>query len=179
MALATSRMTVARPQGFHVPVTRRLAVCVRAEKTPVVGKAVLVEKIAKEASLTKAQATQAFDAVFGAVQEAVSSGQKVTVLGFGTFETRNRAGRTGRNPRTGETIEIPASAAPAFRPSAGFKEMVNGKAAPAKPKAEAPKPVALKPAAAAPKPAAPRPAAPAPPPPAARKAAPPPPKGRR
>ena len=81
MALAASRMGLVRPQRFlgaPASVTRRVTVCVRAEKTSAVGKAVLVDKIAQEASITKAQATKAFDALISGVQEALSSGQKAS-----------------------------------------------------------------------------------------------------
>ncbi|EFJ43639.1 hypothetical protein VOLCADRAFT_83165 [Volvox carteri f. nagariensis] len=163
MALAARRMSITHQHVFHVArasVPRRLSVCVRAaeEKAPaVVGKAVLVDQIAKEAEITKAQATKAFDSLFNAVQEAVTSGKRVTVLGFGTFESRLRKEKNGRNPRTGETITIPAATAPAFRASVSFKEKVNGKVAPPKAKPAAPKPATPKPAAApTPRPVTPR-----------------------
>ncbi|GIL85797.1 hypothetical protein Vretimale_19533 [Volvox reticuliferus] len=150
MALAISRTSIARYHGFHMngsSLNRRNPVCVRAdaeERIPVVGRAALIEKIAKDAYLTKPQATRAFDTLFKAVQEAVTSGKRVTVLGFGTFESRDRKEKAGRNPRTGESITIPAAKAPAFRASPTFKEKVNGKAAPPKAKPAAPTPAAPK-----------------------------------
>ncbi|GLI71694.1 hypothetical protein VaNZ11_016999 [Volvox africanus] len=186
MALAISRTSISRHHGLLMngaSVNRRISICVRAaaaERTPVVGKAALIDKIARDASLTEAQATKAFDSLFDAVQEAVTSGKKVTVIGFGTFESRDRKERAGRNPRTGEVITIPASKAPSFKASPSFKEKVNGKVAPPKTKPVAPTPSTTKSTtpvtSGAPRPAV-RPAAPAPLPAAvAKKTAPPPPK---
>ncbi|GIL67536.1 hypothetical protein Vafri_20897 [Volvox africanus] len=187
MAFAISRTSFPRHHGLLMNgafVNRRNLIRVRAaaeEKTPVVGKAALVDKIAKDASLTKVQATKAFDSLFDAVQEAVTSGKKVTVLGFGTFESRDRKEKAGRNPRTGEVITIPASKAPSFRASPTFKEKVNGKVAPPKAKPTAPTPSATKPTTpvTAPRPAV-RPATPAPlPAAAAKKTTPPSPKFKK
>ena len=85
----------------------------------------LRDAIASHAELTNAQADQALEAVIHSITKAVSSGDKVTVPGFGTFEPRERAARTGRNPQTGESMEIAASKAPAFKPAAAFKSAVN------------------------------------------------------
>lgn len=84
----------------------------------------LVEKIAAEAGLTKSAAEQALKATLNAVSDAVASGEKVTLPGFGTFERRERAAREGRNPQTGATLKIAKSKVPAFKAGATFKSYV-------------------------------------------------------
>ncbi|PID65547.1 MAG: DNA-binding protein HU [Gammaproteobacteria bacterium] len=84
----------------------------------------LVEAVAKSAKLSKADANKAVDAVVASVTKALSKGDKVTLIGFGTFETRKRAARTGRNPRTGKALKIPASKIPAFKAGKKLKEAV-------------------------------------------------------
>lgn len=84
----------------------------------------LVNVVAEKAELTKKDAERAINAVFAAVEEALAEGDKVQLVGFGTFEVRDRAGRTGRNPKTGEEIMIPPSKVPAFKPGKGLKEAV-------------------------------------------------------
>jgi DNA-binding protein HU-beta len=91
-----------------------------------VNKTELRDAIASHAELTNAQADKALEAVISSITTAVAGGDKVTVPGFGTFESRERSARTGRNPQTGETMEIAASKAPAFKPAAAFKNAVNG-----------------------------------------------------
>jgi DNA-binding protein HU-beta len=86
----------------------------------------LVDTVAREADLSVAQADAALTAVLDGIVGAVASGDKVVVQGFGTFERRHRAARSGRNPQTGESMEIAASEAPAFKPAAGFKQAVSG-----------------------------------------------------
>jgi DNA-binding protein HU-beta len=86
----------------------------------------LVETVAREADLSTAQADAALKALVDGVVAAVAGGDKVTIAGFGTFESRQRSARTGRNPQTGETMEIAASVAPAFKPASGFKQAVAG-----------------------------------------------------
>ena len=75
----------------------------------------LVAKVAEKAGLTKKDAEKAVGAFTEAVQEALVKGDKVQLIGFGTFETKDRAARTGRNPQTGKAIEIPASKNPVFK----------------------------------------------------------------
>lgn len=84
----------------------------------------LVEAVAKSAELSKADANKAVDAVVDAVTEALAKGDKVTLIGFGTFETRERAARTGRNPRTGAEIKIAATRIPAFKAGKKLKDAV-------------------------------------------------------
>ena len=85
----------------------------------------LVDAVADSAGLSKADATRAVDAFTGAISNALKSGDNVSLVGFGTFEVRSRAARTGRNPQTGGTLEIPASKAPAFKPGKALKDAVN------------------------------------------------------
>lgn len=84
----------------------------------------LVAVVAEKAELTKKDAEKAVSAFIAAVEDAVAAGDTVSLTGFGTFEQRSRDARTGRNPRTGETIKIPASKQPAFRAGADFKKKV-------------------------------------------------------
>ena len=85
----------------------------------------LVEAVAEKAGLTKAEATKAVDATFAVITEALSKGNKVPLLGFGTFDISKRAAREGRNPRTGETVQIAARNAVVFKAGSALKESVN------------------------------------------------------
>ncbi len=89
-------------------------------------KAELREAVASKSGLTAKDAEAALDAVLETVVSTVAGGDKVTIAGFGTFEPRERSARTGRNPQTGESIEIAASTTPGFKPAAGFKTAVKG-----------------------------------------------------
>ena len=88
-------------------------------------KSELVASVAEVAELTKKDAEKAVNAVFASVQKALVEDDKVQFIGFGTFEVRTRAARKGRNPQTGETIEIPASKNPVFKAGKALKEAVN------------------------------------------------------
>ena len=88
-------------------------------------KAELIDAVASSADLSKAVATQAVDAVVDTITESLRNGDSVTLVGFGTFEVRARAARTGRNPQTGEEIQIKASRAPAFKAGKALKDAVN------------------------------------------------------
>ncbi|CAN5684940.1 HU family DNA-binding protein [soil metagenome] len=85
----------------------------------------LVEAVASETSLSKADAGRAVDAVVAAITGALKRGDSVSLIGFGTFDVRARAARTGRNPRTGEEIKIAASKNPAFKAGKALKDAVN------------------------------------------------------
>ena len=85
----------------------------------------LIAKIAEESKLTKKAAEAALDAFVASVEGALIKGEKVQLVGFGTFEVRQRAARKGRNPRTKEEIKIPASKAPVFKAGKALKETVN------------------------------------------------------
>ena len=84
----------------------------------------LVAAVAKEAKLSKKDAEAAVAATFGAIKKALKKGDKVQLIGFGTFEVRKRAARTGRNPQTGKEIKIKASKVPAFKAGAALKDAV-------------------------------------------------------
>ncbi|MGN0171709.1 MAG: HU family DNA-binding protein [Acutalibacteraceae bacterium] len=84
----------------------------------------LTAAVAGKTGLTKKDADKAVAAVFEAVVEALSNGDKVQLVGFGTFEVRERSARTGLNPRTKETIQIPASKQPVFKAGKAFKDAV-------------------------------------------------------
>jgi nucleoid DNA-binding protein len=87
-----------------------------------VNKADLVEAVAKEADLSKAAATRVLEAVLKTIVKQVSKKQDVQLIGFGTFRAVKRSARTGRNPSTGEPLNIPASNVPRFTPGKAFKE---------------------------------------------------------
>ncbi|AOW99905.1 MULTISPECIES: HU family DNA-binding protein [Moorena] len=84
----------------------------------------LVDKVAERATVTKKQADAVLTATIETIMEAVSEGDKVTLVGFGSFESRERKAREGRNPKTGEKMEIPATKVPAFSAGKVFKEKV-------------------------------------------------------
>ncbi|MBD2437347.1 HU family DNA-binding protein [Nostoc sp. FACHB-110] len=86
----------------------------------------LVDAVADKAGITKKQADAVLTAATEAIIEAVSKGDKVTLVGFGTFERRDRKAREGRNPKTNEKMEIPATRVPAFSAGKLFKEKVVG-----------------------------------------------------
>ena len=89
-------------------------------------KSELIEKIAGDVgNITKKQAGDVIDAFIGAITESLKDGEKVSLVGFGTFELRQRAERKGRNPQTGAEITIAAAATPAFKAGKSFKEAVN------------------------------------------------------
>jgi len=84
----------------------------------------LIDLIAAKASVTKKDADVIFTAVLDKIVEAVSTGDKVTLVGFGSFESRSRSAREGRNPKTNETMHIPATTVPAFSAGKAFKDKV-------------------------------------------------------
>jgi DNA-binding protein HU-beta len=94
-----------------------------------VNKSELTQKLADRANLSKSDASRAVDAIFspdgGIISDALKQGDKVQITGFGSFETRKREARTGRNPRTGKEIKIGASTSAAFRPGKGLKDTIS------------------------------------------------------
>lgn len=92
-------------------------------------KSELIEATAKAADISKAAAERALSAVLDAVVKAVSKGDTVTLVGFGTFKSAKRAARTGKNPKTGEPLKIAATTVPKFSAGTGFKAAVAGKKA--------------------------------------------------
>lgn len=85
----------------------------------------LIESVANSADVSRAEATRAVDAVIDSVTQTLKSGGTVSIVGFGTFSVKKRAARTGRNPRTGETIQIAASNVPGFKAGKALKDAVN------------------------------------------------------
>ncbi len=85
----------------------------------------LIDVISGDAGLSKADASRAVDSILSAITKALKGGKQVSLVGFGTFAVKKRAARTGRNPRTGEAIEIKASKVPGFRAGKALKDAVN------------------------------------------------------
>lgn len=88
-------------------------------------KSELVQAVADAASISKADASKAIDGMLDAITKALSEDDAVTLIGFGTFSVRERAARTGRNPRTGDPIDIKAAKVPSFKPGKALKDAVN------------------------------------------------------
>ncbi|AIF66658.1 MULTISPECIES: HU family DNA-binding protein [Terribacillus] len=84
----------------------------------------LINTVAEKSDLSKKDATKAVDAVFDSIMDSLKQGDKVQLIGFGNFEVRERAARKGRNPQTGNEIEIPASKVPAFKAGKALKDNV-------------------------------------------------------
>lgn len=84
----------------------------------------LISQVAEKAGLKKVDAEKAVNAIFDSIGEALKEGEKVQLIGFGTFETRERSARVGRNPQTGTEIQIPASKVPAFKPGSSLKDLL-------------------------------------------------------
>jgi len=93
-----------------------------------VNKSEIVQQLASRANISRADAQRAVDALFsvdtGIISQALKSGDKVQITGFGSFETKRREARKGRNPRTGKEIDIAASTSAAFRPGKGLKDSI-------------------------------------------------------
>ena len=89
-------------------------------------KAELVTHVATEASVTRATAERLVGAVFSAIADVLAREEPVAIAGFGTFATRSRAARRGRNPRTGEPVAVPASTVPSFKAAKARREAFNG-----------------------------------------------------
>ncbi len=90
-------------------------------------KAELIDVVAEKAEVSKKDADAVVTAAIESIMESVAKGDKVSLIGFGSFEPRDRKARDGRNPQTGETIKIPATTVPAFSAGKGFKQLVAGK----------------------------------------------------
>lgn len=89
----------------------------------------LIDMVASRAKVTKKEADAIITAIIETIMETVAEGEKITLVGFGSFESRDRKEREGRNPKTGETMLIPATKVPAFSPGKGFKDKVAPKKA--------------------------------------------------
>jgi DNA-binding protein HU-beta len=105
-----------------------------------VNKSELVSRLTERLGGDRALATAAVNGVLEEIEGSVARGERVSLIGFGTFDRRERAARTGRNPRTGATIQLAASATPVFRPGTGFRALLgqNGSSASPTPATEAP-----------------------------------------
>ena len=88
-------------------------------------KDMIIEKISADAEITKTQAANAFKSMIDSITQSLQKGQKVTLVGFGTFAVSNRKARDGRNPRTGETIRIPSCKVPRFKAGKKLKEAIS------------------------------------------------------
>lgn len=85
----------------------------------------LIDAAAESSGLSKSEISKALESILDGISGAVQQGDRVSLSGFGTFERRERAARTGRNPQTGEELQVAASKAPAFKPAKAFKDAVN------------------------------------------------------
>ena len=94
----------------------------------------LVKKVAADADLTQKQAAAALESTIAAIKETVAAGDKVQLIGFGTFDSKKREARQGRNPRTGKAVKIAAAALPVIKAGKAFKDAVNVKKKAAKKK---------------------------------------------
>ncbi|MDZ7813189.1 HU family DNA-binding protein [Ideonella sp.] len=88
-------------------------------------KSELIEHIAQKSDISKAAAARALEAIIGGVKTTLKKGGSVSIVGFGTFAVTKRAARSGRNPKTGETIKIKSAKVPKFRPGKGLKDALN------------------------------------------------------
>lgn len=95
------------------------------EKAGVMTKAELVDEVARVVQLTKKQAETIVNIVFDSIVDSLRSGQKIELRGFGSFRLRSRKSRTGRNPKTGEKVEVPSKKIPYFKPGKELKELIN------------------------------------------------------
>ncbi len=95
------------------------------DKAGVMTKAELVDEVARVVQLTKKQAETIVNIVFDSIVDSLRAGQKIELRGFGSFRLRNRKSRTGRNPKTGEKVEVPSKKIPYFKPGKELKELIN------------------------------------------------------
>ena len=96
-----------------------------ADKAGVMTKAELVDEVARVVQLTKKQAETIVNIVFDSIVDSLRSGQKIELRGFGSFRVRRRRSRLGRNPKTGEKVEVPSKKIPYFKPGKELKELIN------------------------------------------------------
>lgn len=97
----------------------------RNAKAGVMTKAELVDEVARVVQLTKKQAETIVNIVFDSIVDSLRAGQKIELRGFGSFRLRSRKSRTGRNPKTGEKVEVPSKKIPYFKPGKELKELIN------------------------------------------------------
>ena len=120
----TVRKKVKKGVDFYDKLKYNIGV-ILLQEVKIMNKGELIAKIAEESKLTKKAAEAALDAFVSSVEGALKKGEKVQLVGFGTFEVRQRAARKGRNPQTKAEIKIPASKAPVFKAGKALKETVN------------------------------------------------------
>ena len=101
-------------------------------------KADLIEEVSRVVEMTRKEAEVIVEAIFDSIVRSLRGGDKIEIRGFGSFRTRQRRPRVGRNPKTGERVEVPAKKIPFFKPSKELKDLVNESAAGAAPAAPAP-----------------------------------------
>src|SRR6201988_1028382 len=94
-------------------------------KQPTLTKADLIEEVLKVTELPRKESETIVETIFDSIIEAIQKGEKIEIRGFGSFRTRERRGRVGRNPKTGEKVEVPAKRIPFFKPSKELKDFVN------------------------------------------------------
>ena len=94
-------------------------------KQPTLTKADLIEEVLKVAELPRKESETIVETIFESIIDALQKGDKIEIRGFGSFRTRQRRGRIGRNPKTGEKVEVPAKKIPFFKPSKELKDVVN------------------------------------------------------
>ena len=99
-------------------------------KQPTLTKADLIEEVLRVTELPRKESETIVETIFESIIDALQKGDKIEIRGFGSFRTRQRRGRIGRNPKTGEKVEVPAKKIPFFKPSKELKDFVNTAAAP-------------------------------------------------
>src|ERR1700719_3069526 len=104
-------------------------------KQPKMKKADLIEEVLKVTELPRKESETIVETIFDSIIEAIQKGEKIEIRGFGSFRTRQRKSRVGRNPKTGEKVEVPAKRIPFFKPSKELKDFVNSDEAAAMPSA--------------------------------------------
>jgi integration host factor subunit beta len=102
-------------------------------KQPTLTKADLIEEVLRITELPRKESETIVETIFDSIIQSLQHGQKIEIRGFGSFRTRERRGRVGRNPKTGAKVEVPAKKIPFFKPSKELKDFVNGAAAQAAP----------------------------------------------
>jgi integration host factor subunit beta len=99
-------------------------------KPPTLTKADLIEEVLRVTELPRKESESIVETIFESIIEALQKGDKIEIRGFGSFRTRQRRGRIGRNPKTGEKVDVPAKKIPFFKPSKELKDFVNNSATP-------------------------------------------------
>lgn len=112
--------------GPRVPLAVRLSAATK-EKVVTVRQPDIVAAVVEKTGLSKKDSEEVFKAVVEVLQENIAAGKTVNLKGFGSFKLKSRAARTGRNPKTGEALQIPASKSPGFTPSKAWKDEINGR----------------------------------------------------